>query len=142
MRLDNLKEKFVNYFKQFKSCNKDTIDKNQAIGENIDAIMKTISYYIKKEEDITTEAFETQTFGGDYNTNKSCLEIPLLDISAINEDKVGSSDSTYAWAIECDNNPKNFDKSQFYNKYPGLKPYECHNLSKEELYRKFITKSN
>ena len=96
INLYKLKIKFNNYIKECKSHNKDNILKNKEVGNKIDQIKTAIFTYIdEKERLITNELDETHTFGGglnsprdnENNNDKSFLDIPALDMSAINNDE-------------------------------------------------------
>ena len=87
--LDKLKAKFYNYFEELKSINKDNISKNDQIRIGFDTIKNKILSRIAAEEGNQT----SMTFGenspresGDPDSgNKSFIEIPLLNISAITD---------------------------------------------------------
>ena len=81
--LDKLKVRFHSYFEEVKSINKDNISKNDQIRIGIDAIKNKILSSIAAEEVNQTVI----TFGENDeqdNGDKSFIDIPLLDLSAIN----------------------------------------------------------
>jgi hypothetical protein len=168
--LTKLKQKYNTYFLKFKSCNQSNIEKKKDISENIDKIKESIFSYIQEEENKSTNTFDTQTFGRDINSprnndndnDKSCLDIPTLDMSFINNNDTqenpfahnssqntnrsqtdnfvnspnnqSNRDNTRSWTIECNNSSKNSDKSPLQDQYQGLRPYQWNQLSKDELY--------
>ncbi len=89
--LDWLKKKFAGYFAACKKTCKENIEKDPTVIEKFDTIEKAITFLIMGDEQNsnTTDAY---TFREHYNLenyeddeqNKSYLEIPQLNISAIN----------------------------------------------------------
>ena len=109
--LDKLKAKFHSYFEEVKSINKDNISKNDQIRIGIDTIKNKILSRIATEEGNQT----IMTFGENSprenddldNENKSFIDIPYLDLSAINNpDSEGNPFSSNSQNINKNENEK------------------------------------
>jgi hypothetical protein len=73
-----LKLKFNSYFSEFKLCNKDRIEKNKVIGNNIDEIKEAFLSYIQEEEIRNIGTFDNQTFGHKISPATENLIIDLV----------------------------------------------------------------
>jgi hypothetical protein len=86
--LNKLQAKFYSYFENVKFINQDIISKNNQISTIIDGIKNEIFSHIIEEKgnqtDITFGENSPRESDDQDNDNKSFLEIPHLDLSAIN----------------------------------------------------------